>query len=377
MGRLLWFNPQNDLALAADVKRYTPPAKALRLSAAAQLLPMWYGEKGDMVKTYRPVDSSWLNFMRSKFDLEPTVYHGEAELIEACEPWGWSKDALCRFVDAGISPALLPTAQQLDYLRLLSHRRTSITLQNLLSRELPFELPPQPIECRSVSECLGAVKRFNGEAFIKLPYSSTGRGVFDIRTVPLQRVGIHAENMLRRQGSVMVEKALDKIRDFAMLFRSQNGVVKFMGYSAFEIPQGVSYSGNILMPDDMIRKTWLGQYVDPSCLSLIEKRLEIILGDLIGGIYTGYLGIDMMLYAEGNEIRIDPCVELNLRMTMGVVAHIVGSRYIQPGVSARMTVFHNRRTPLKAATVSCGRLVSGEINLTEPDSEFSISLAVI
>jgi hypothetical protein len=50
--------------------------------------------------------------------------------------------------------------------------------------------------------------------------------------------------------------------------------------------------------------------------------------DLIAPHYNGYLGIDMMLYWDENgKIALNPCVEVNLRMTMGMVTAAMGSRH--------------------------------------------------
>ena len=50
--------------------------------------------------------------------------------------------------------------------------------------------------------------------------------------------------------------------------------------------------------------------------------------DRIAPHYDGYLGIDMMLYWDENgKIALNPCVEVNLRMTMGMVTAAMGSRH--------------------------------------------------
>ena len=38
------------------------------------------------------------------------------------------------------------------------------------------------------------------------------------------------------------------------------------------------------------------------------------------------MGIDMLAYREGGRLMLDPCVELNLRMTMGVAAMLLARR---------------------------------------------------
>lgn len=378
MVNLLWFNPQNDLALAADVKRFTPPANALRLAIAGQLLPMWYGGVGDEVLTSACVNHEWISKAKDMFGLCPDVYAGDNMRIDRCEPWGWSQDACSRFADIGIDMDLLPSSLKLKEHRLISHRRSSQKLaERLWGEQLPFNLPPAPVECWSVAEALDVVDRFGGAAFAKLPYSSTGRGVFDLGGLPHQQVVERVEAMLRRQHSVMIEKWLDKIKDFAMLFRLECGNVEFIGYSAFEADNGTAYSGNLIMPDDEIRDVWLGRYVDSAYLKTLEIILPNLLGELVGESLSGYFGVDMMLYSDEGKVCINPCVEINLRMTMGVVAHILGARYINSGSKARLSVAYNRTDPLAKAKISDGKLIAGEISLIEPNPHFSITLGVV
>jgi hypothetical protein len=41
----------------------------------------------------------------------------------------------------------------------------------------------------------------------------------------------------------------------------------------------------------------------------------------LGGRYTGFVGVDMFLYRGGEgRVMINPAVEINLRMTMGLIA---------------------------------------------------------
>ena len=49
MPRLLYFNPENDLALAANDPHYTPPASALRMATDLQRLPLRWAEPDDFI----------------------------------------------------------------------------------------------------------------------------------------------------------------------------------------------------------------------------------------------------------------------------------------------------------------------------------------
>ncbi|MDE6174295.1 MAG: hypothetical protein K2F88_01880, partial [Duncaniella sp.] len=72
-------------------------------------------------------------------------------------------------------------------------------------------------------------------------------------------------------------------------------------------------------PQDQL-KTMITDLVSSGCLDSVIGNEEKILGGLIGNSYRGWLGVDMMVYREDDAMKLMPCIELNLRMTMGVVA---------------------------------------------------------
>ena len=49
-------------------------------------------------------------------------------------------------------------------------------------------------------------------------------------------------------------------------------------------------------------------------------RLCALLGQVLCGVYAGPLGIDMMVVRHEGSLLVHPCVEMNLRATMGHVA---------------------------------------------------------
>ena len=64
------------------------------------------------------------------------------------------------------------------------------------------------------------------------------------------------------------------------------------------------------------------QYVDADVLKTTANIIAEMLSRLLANNYVGPLGVDMMLVnVEGeSSLKVHPCVELNLRRTMGHVA---------------------------------------------------------
>lgn len=292
MDKLFWFNPENDLALAFGRRYYTPPRAAVELRRAGVNLP-----------------SLWADDFDAIFDVESKHIVPNPRFVP--EPWGWSFYTRECFWRAGCSLEHMPDDAALEQIRMLSHRRTSI---ELLSR-LGIEGLQLPVEAHSAAEAFRAIESFGSDAVIKLPWSCSGRGVFYSGKMTGKQLASVVEGGISRQGSVMIEPRYERLRDFAMLFYSDSDCVRFRGLSMFHTDQKGNYSGNIIAPQNVIRENLR---VDTGDLA---NRLEKILGIILCGKYRGWVGVDMMTYRNpcGN-ICIHPCIEINLRMTMGVAA---------------------------------------------------------
>lgn len=315
MAVLHLFNPGNDLALAAGTPRYTPPPVATRLEAAGALIPLWFAAPGDLILAPDSL-SPQLERMKARYGLEGELYTpGKAHLVTALSPWGWSADTRIRFRSAGVREELLPSDSQLIAHRTLSHRRTSIAIL----RELGW--PQLPVEAASVDEALRAVDSFDGRAFVKHPWSCSGRGVFDTANLSPVKLREIVSGGIRRQGSVMIEPAYSKVADFAMLFFCRGGRAEFHGLSLFDTHPGGAYSGNLIAPQQQIAER-IG--VDTGSLLTV---MEAALGRVVAPCYSGPVGVDMMVALNhAGERFIMPCVEANLRFTMGFVAKAVADR---------------------------------------------------
>ncbi|WP_290072122.1 hypothetical protein [Paramuribaculum intestinale] len=341
MRKALLFNPENDLALADGRACYTPPPAAVALARAGALLPMWWGDSGDVVMA-SDADCHGAESLGREFGLKSVVGSaGDFAAVDGCEPWGWSHAALRRLVMAGVRSEVLPSAASMDDIRRISHRSVSVSL---LTR-LGVSDDSLPVEARSREEALQAIGRFGGNAFIKLPWSSSGRGVFDVRRLNRSTLLRYVDGFIRRQGSVMVERSRNKVSDFAMLFRCAGGKAVFEALSGFHTDAGGRYLGNMIASDDAI-VSHLG--IDPRGWA---DPLAGAVSSVIAPYYDGWVGVDMMTECEtsGARLGIVPCVEANVRMTMGVVAKYVYNRL---GRNMLLSVKTDSRLPAGSVDLS-------------------------
>lgn len=318
MASLFLFNPENDLALAANSPYYTPPAAAKKIRDAGALIPMWLAKPGDFILAPEEKREE-ANRMREKYGLSGELFtRKDIASVDKCEPWGWSPLAVQTFRKAGISEEILPAPETIQKYRRLSHRRTSIDIL----KALDFEL--LPVEAQTVNEALEAFHAFGGKVFLKFPWSCSGRGVFPLDTA--QKVSKIAADGISRQGSVIIEPAYNKTKDFAMLFYCSDGKAHFHALSCFDTAAGGAYGGNMIAPQQKIAEA-IG--LEEDLLTELSGKLEKALTEIVAGDYSGPVGIDMLIADSPDGQLIVPCVEINLRYTMGFIAAIASTTHLR------------------------------------------------
>ena len=141
--------------------------------------------------------------------------------------------------------------------------------------------------------------------------------------------------VLQRQGSVIVEERREVVQEFAMLFEVGESV-RFVGYSLFYAANG-TYKGNMLASNEYILQK-LGEMYPVEELQGVRATVERFLEEKLPGKYKGFVGVDQFLCkgngceengAESQEKKylLNPAVEVNFRMTMGLIARNIYDFY--------------------------------------------------
>ena len=122
---------------------------------------------------------------------------------------------------------------------------------------------------------------------------------------------------IQKQGAVIVEQRMEILQEFAMLFECAPAEerVTFRGYSMFYTSNG-AYKGNILASDEYIENR-LAKWVPGEMLHKLQAEIAGWLDEKLSGKYSGFIGVDMFI-SEGGILN--PAMEINLRMTMGLIA---------------------------------------------------------
>ena len=239
----------------------------------------------------------------------------------------------------------------------------------------------------------------------------------------LSKIENWANALIKRHGYLTAEPYYHKMQDFAMEFQVIDGQCHFIGYSLFMTNPHGRYEESILMEDEKIEEQ-LAQYVPRTALHELREWIIahchcIIPEEWDTTSFPLYFGIDMMVvkttdkvafereqrlladsversnFNEVNEqqttdatqktnfqfsilnsqFRIHPCVEINLRLNMGIIAHEVRRHILAPQTEGTFHVvafpttealktFQREHTQNFPAVYQNGNVVSGYHPLT-------------
>lgn len=371
---LYLFNPDADLALADGRVNYIPPASARQMACDLALLPAWYALPGSGVLAASAYNDVFLERMSDLWGLdahlvtEPEL--GEIEL-ESMIPWGWNAALRNRLLRNGVSEKALPTTEKLDSWRILASReRMEEALKAF--RHLSFCVG-ESRNLYNIEECRTYVET-RKQVVLKMPWSGSGKGLFwCLDGSCTQTVQNWCTRVLRTQGCVVASPIYNKVSDFALEFyMNEQGEVSFEGYSCFKTTARGAYTGNLLFADKEAEK-YLSVHVPCEWLHQVCREAKLMLQKTFAG-YVGYLGIDMMVCHTEDAYAIHPCVEVNLRMNMGLVASNLARRLLAPGACGSFSVeyhpsaddlraCHERDMALSPLVVCSGRISEGYLPL--------------
>lgn len=319
MMKLCVFNPEHDLALAANLSNFTAPHAGRQLRADLGYLPALWAAADDLVLVDQVEDAErrYRILTRRPFGRFITQEMLPEYTFQAVDVWGWDKAVRTFLLRHGVNASVLPGEDTLDMIRLLSHRRQAV---NLLSRLQMDGTTGCSFEACTMDDVIRYLNDYR-HIVVKAPWSSSGRGV---RFIEGELNSCHLgwiHHVIERQGSVIVEPYYNKVKDFGMEFESDGtGMVHYLGLSLFQTRNG-AYTGNVIASEEE-KVDMISRYVSVDLLNKVQKTVCTWLGPLCQGKYQGSLGVDMMIVARQDQdgFLLHPCVEINLRRTMGHVA---------------------------------------------------------
>ena len=372
MKKVYFFNPQNDLALASGGSNYVAPPFALQLAHDLAVLPAFIAEPGSLLITDSEDDARWLEHLDQTFGLDVNaIKRNQLRHLSNYRimPWGWSLDLRRRLIKWGASSESLPTNDEIYHLSGLSHRRLTVVIHMRLQELLGRKLCPIPVELAVPDDVMDYVN-LHRKCYIKTPWSSSGRGIYHTTAGPTPELRQWCSGALKRQGSVLCEVALDKVMDLAVEFYCEASKATVRGFSVFETDSHSQYQHGIVAPTATLKARITELYPK---FDEVVSAVSQAMNEIVAPHYTGWFGVDMLLYKDSQGIAINPCVELNLRPTMGAITSVLGDRILAPGKTATFRIETRSSntapwTQLQEAVIGNGRLTSGALQLTTPSS---------
>ena len=279
------FNPEHDLCIANGDENFVPPRSAV-------------------------------GFAKENIDLSEHLKRSNKQRRQIV-PWGWNHSLKKRLINEGIDPATLPSEEDLQFIRTHSRREFALDVHSQLISDAPQVIGP---DYRIVATSINEIEEFissNGSAVLKSPLSGSGKGIRFIRERVSESDEGWCRKTLAKQGSVIAEQRFEIIKECAVLFECHNEGIDFIGYSLFESRNG-AYSKNILASNEDIEDI-VAEYIPRDTLIAVREDLKNILADTLVGHYEGFLGVDQIICQTDSPVFI-PVSEINLRMTMGLIA---------------------------------------------------------
>lgn len=318
------FNPSNDIALSSGSKSYTPPLSIQHMEKKMAAFPRLWAEENDEVLTDWNIPYCQLEKRHPNSFLVPM-------------PWGWSLSIKYKLLRWGVPESLLPSDEVLEKWRMLSNRRFAVDyLQAILSSSIQQRwndhLVGNNIQYFSSVEdyyqslqtsFLTAQSSMQSTKIFKSPWSSSGRGIYISNDV--LKAKNRLEGYVRHQGGFVVDTYYNnKVLDGALEFYAdENGAVRFLGYSVFMTDAAGHYLNHFVESQYSLHQRIIEALSFSKAENLLHDLVNYHLSVLplrLGKSYCGPLGIDILICEEEGVRKLHPCIEINLRMNMGIVA---------------------------------------------------------
>lgn len=391
---IYFFNPTCEYAVANGRTSWQPNRLLQKMEEDLCTLPVYFATPGDVVLVRKMPPASFaenlakIGLMAPRFvPVQFAVTDKNFISIQKNRliPWGWSPSvhklleplkATCSADFRHSQAAVWQPAFRYYY-----SRKFAADVLNALRPLLPeqFIIPHhlQPVACETADELESCIRQ-TGKAMVKEPWSSSGRGLQPITKQPVvTKVWEKLCGIIKEQGYAMVEPYLDKQLDMALEYEIINKKVHFRGISRFFTDSKGRYLGNCL-------NGWPSETA-PRLVTFAESMVQEIAAPLAAVLenspltewYEGILGVDTLIfYDEHGLLRINPCLEINLRMNMGILSlklekMIAGGRkglfrtYYQKGKTWHS--FCQEMTGMYPAVFEGSKLASGFFPLVPAD----------
>lgn len=391
---IYYFNPTCELAVANGSFSYQPPLLLQEMENDLSILPLAFCTENDFVLTETPSSTDFLQKLE-KFGFELPQFCSLAELeslpdgsFEAIFPWGWSPSTHFRLKNLKEKCAYQfkegPGYSWKPDHKLLFERSTSL---DFLTRLLNNNPPDWFISKEMIGSKVTSIEEIelllvkHSLLVLKAPMSSSGRGIQIIRNAKLNTSNKQwISGVLKQQSYLIAEPFLEKLIDLSFQFQMlPNSQIEYLGFSVFETNSNGQYRGTLIHPD--LKKIVPDENAS-ELMEMISITADIINNELGKSNYAtwhrGFLGVDAMIFKHQKSLIMQPCIEINSRMNMGILTMFL-ERRIHPDSTGKFELFYgsaNRycdfvdtQLRLNPPKFKQGKIYSGFLPLVEPKAK--------
>ena len=354
------------------------------------MLPLWYAPDGALIIAEGELNRKLLSELKEVLPIKSSlISYAQIEEYPHSEvkPWGWNPSLRKQLVEWGINEQLLPSLKDIELLRNYSSRQNAVKLLEEL-KLFNSKFCGESFYYTDIKQLLSYLSRAKGDQVLKMPYSGSGKGIVWLKGPITDKQTDWCRRVIKKQGGVVVEPVLNKVQDFAMEFEMTDSGIWFVGYSLFQSAPSGAYIGNVLLGDAEIEDK-LSTYIERSQLLELKDILKAKLSNYFPS-YSGYLGVDMMVCkTDESTYQLQPCVEVNMRMNMGIVAHRINERFVHPNSTGLFSInFFKQEGEAQGSSLTLqndnplvienGKIKSGYLALTPIDehTQYTATIAI-
>ena len=325
------FNPEHDIALAYGTESITLPHAIQEFKMNLGYIPALWANDGDcvLVDDVPYALKALAKIHRCHADVVfVTIGDLKAADFSSIDPWGWNLSLRSMLSKSGImikgkDLCDVVSDRMLSDIKHFSNRNHTSALLKLVRYGIEEATCGESFYVTHPEDIFSLVEKYV-QVVLKAPWSSSGRGIKYLSKTEVcpSKLG-WVKNIINYQGGLCVEPYYNKVKDFAMEFYSHgDGRISYCGLSLFNT-EGASYTGNVVASESYKMELLL-KYVSEEILSCIRENIIKVFSTYFSGLYQGPFGVDMMIVSgEEKGFLVNPCIEVNLRRTMGHVANSV------------------------------------------------------
>jgi hypothetical protein len=386
------FNPTCEYAIANENENWQPNRLLQKMEYDLSALPLFFAKKNDFVLVDKIPSLKFIELLEQLcIEIPNFILKHEATNNQIFTnlpknkmlPWGWSPAAhklLFPFKEScSVEFQQSPVFNWMSEHREITSRKFAIDILKHVSTKINagYLLPSKQIPkiCQSQTDFENAIRQW-GKIMVKAPWSSSGRGLQPITKTPVHpKVWEKVLGIVKEQGYAIAEPYLNKLLDLAFLLELKKGKVEFLGISNFCTNKKGQYEGNYINGLPLETEQEIFDFVKIVEQEIREPLVNAIENSNMAIFFEGVFGVDTLIYTdETGNLRINPCLEINVRHTMGLLSLQLqklvkpGKKgmfrtFYQPGVS-----FHRFKLEMESkfpAVIAEGKLASGFFPLTD------------